>query len=1173
MAMHNKHNPNMTSSFETSIIQKINKKINPLFIEGTGSYYPVLYSLGLEGSSLKRNYKHIFVVNDDKEAQEIINYLKQNLLNYYYLPDFEVSPYSGLTPSTNMSALRIQFLNALQTETQGVFIATLSSLSQKTLPLNYLKENTYQFKIGQDFPEPIDEFLNLLGYKNVALVEDFGQYSLKGGILDLFSPAHNNPIRIELFGDTIESLRLFDVENQRSISEGLGQFTVLPAKETFVFQDNIQSIFSYLKKITENRNTNKDELELLNHSVRNHRDFIGQEFLISGFWPQLSLPKDFIKGPSLIWIRNKELLQNNWYGLIESYNLDYQNDEEIILRPDLSDLFSLTFDEFMPSDIQIHLDEVLLKELEDIERTLDETSDEHNNIISYPTSLLSEFLSQCDALRSDFNDFKVFLKTQILNWKTQGDKFVISTVQDFNWQRVTQVLKSIEISYVDINSLDEIHQNTDYDCYILRKEILQTIRLKKEELVLLKYKDLFGRSVKKQTNSKKQDYFNKIESIRFGELKTSDLVIHIQHGLGKFVGLKTLDVQGVPSEFIEIHYKGNDKLFLPVHRINQVKIYGGPSNDQLIDKLGGSTFEKAKIKVKNHLRDIANDLLKIYAERSLAQRPAYDINQQDLFSFENEFTFEETEDQLKAIELIHNDLQSDKPMDRLICGDVGFGKTEVSMRAAFHVLSSGKQVAVLAPTTVLAFQHFNSFKKRLAHWGFNIKALNRFVPNSEIKNTLKELKEGKVDLVVGTHRVLSQDVQFKDLGLLICDEEQKFGVRHKEKIRKLRSQVDTLTLSATPIPRTLNMSLLGLRDLSLITTAPTDRQPIRTFITKFNTEIIKKAVYSEVKRGGQVFFVHNRVQSIYGLHDQLKSLFFDLRIAVGHGQMEEKNLEKVIMSFVNKEVDILLSTTIIESGVDIGNANTMFIDNAHQFGLSQLYQLRGRVGRSKNKAYCYLIIPKGRQLDKDALERLKILQENTTLGSGIRIAHYDLELRGAGNLLGENQSGHVNIVGYDLYMELLQQAISEAQGKVVTKEIDPEINIPLPALIPSDYIQDIRLRLAYYKLLSNINEPEDLDRIDQDLTDQFGKPPIEVINLFTMMLVKKICKNKGIKELKSGPKTLSLTFDSQTQISVDRILKLTQLENKKYKLLPGDRLVIRMNELDWPKIYEEVNFL
>ena len=536
-------------------------------------------------------------------------------------------------------------------------------------------------------------------------------------------------------------------------------------------------------------------------------------------------------------------------------------------------------------------------------------------------------------------------------------------------------------------------------------------------------------------------------------------------------------------------------------------------------------------------------------------------------------TLKKTQDQLSAIENIQKDLASHKPMDRLICGDVGFGKTEVSMRAAFQVLSHHKQVAVLTPTTILAFQHLNSFKKRFEHWGFHVRGLHRFIPNQEIKKTLKDVSEGTVDVIIGTHRLLSKDVQFKNLGLLICDEEQKFGVRHKEQIRKIRSQVDTLTLSATPIPRTLNMGLLGLRDLSLITTAPVDRQPIRTFATKFNPEIIKKAVFHEIQRGGQVFYVHNRIQSIYTLYEELKVLFPKLRITLAHGQMPEHDLEKAMMSFINKESDILLSTTIIESGIDIPNANTIFIDNAHLFGLSQLYQLRGRVGRSRNRAYCYLLIPKNRQLDEKDLERLKILQENTSLGSGIRIAHYDLEIRGAGNILGEDQSGQINIVGYDLYMDLLNQAVQDLQGHETAPFIDPEINIPLPALIPSSYISDIRIRMSYYKMLSDVSTPEDIEQIEDDLTDQFGKPPLELVNLFTMMLVKSTCREKGIKDISSGPKNLKLKFDPSTKISVQRVLELTQQPNKKYKLLNSDHLLIRINEISWSRIYEEIQFL
>ncbi|MCB0412082.1 MAG: DEAD/DEAH box helicase, partial [Bdellovibrionales bacterium] len=463
--------------------------------------------------------------------------------------------------------------------------------------------------------------------------------------------------------------------------------------------------------------------------------------------------------------------------------------------------------------------------------------------------------------------------------------------------------------------------------------------------------------------------------------------------------------------------------YLPVYRIGQIQKFSGPANTAMVDKLGGQGWEKTKTKVRSHLRDVANDLLKLYAQRAQLERPPFSPVDQDFLSFEAAFPYDETKDQLKAIESIIEDLTHRRPMDRLICGDVGFGKTEIAMRAAFKAVQDGKQVGVIAPTTVLTFQHLETFRRRFRGWPLQIKGLNRFISKSDQTTTLAELKTGAVDILIGTHRMLSKDVEFKDLGLLIIDEEQKFGVRHKERLRKIKNSVDTLALSATPIPRTLNMSLMGIRDLSIINTPPVDRLPTRTFVCRFDAETIRKAVESEIARGGQVFFIHNRVQSIYALADELRSILPNVRMRIAHGQLPEDELEKAMVAFFNHEVDLLLCTTIIESGMDIPRANTMFIDQAHQLGLSQLYQLRGRVGRSKERAYCYLLIPKNKTLDKDAQERLKVIQENTALGSGFKIANYDLEIRGAGDLLGEDQSGYINAVGYELYLELLQEEI------------------------------------------------------------------------------------------------------------------------------------------------------
>jgi len=502
-------------------------------------------------------------------------------------------------------------------------------------------------------------------------------------------------------------------------------------------------------------------------------------------------------------------------------------------------------------------------------------------------------------------------------------------------------------------------------------------------------------------------------------------------------------IQGVESELIQLRYKGNDRLYLPVFRIAQIHKFSGPSSTHMLDKLGGTSFEKAKVKVRSHLRDIASELIRLYAARSQIHRPSLPPPDDDYYLFESAFPYEETPDQKRAISDILNDLcQKESPMDRLVCGDVGFGKTEIALRAAFKVAQGGRQVAVIVPTTVLCFQHTETFQKRFKDWPLKIRSINRFVPKKEITNTLKEVADGKVDILIGTHRLLSRDVIFKDMGLLIIDEEQKFGVQHKERLRKFKVGVDTLSMSATPIPRTLNMSLMGLRDLSLINTPPADRLPTRTFVTKFDPETIRRAVEGEIARGGQVFFIHNRIESIYALLDELRAILPGVKMGLGHGQMEENELEKVMISFFHGEIDMLVCTTIVESGMDVPRANTMFIDNAQQLGLSQLYQLRGRVGRSKERAYCYLMVPAHRRIDSEAQERLKIIQENSALGSGIRIAHHDLELRGGGDLLGEDQSGHINAVGYEMYLELLETAVHEAKGDLVRlEEIEPEINL------------------------------------------------------------------------------------------------------------------------------------
>ena len=811
----------------------------------------------------------------------------------------------------------------------------------------------------------------------------------------------------------------------------------------------------------------------------------------------------------------------------------------------------------------------------------DESPDQDVEAIDFKSFSLDDFSKACQAAAGQPEQQVRLIQDKLGAWRSQGYRIFITCQSQNSAQRLKLLLDKAALEV-------QVHSEKNYEWQgliehqsrhlkhvdLLIRHSPDNARLPDEHLIFIRDEDFWGKKRGERRKSSSNEFLDKAQALSFGDLKPGDFVVHKLHGIGVYDGLEVMDVGFGDSEFIRLHYKGNDKLFLPVYRIGQLQKYSGPSSETLIDKLGGNSWSKTTSKVKKQVRDIAAKLLKLYAARAQSKKDPFPPRDHDFDKFENAFPFTETEDQQRAIDDVLSDMQKDKPMDRLVCGDVGFGKTEVALRAAFKAVQAGKQVALVAPTTILTFQHTETFKKRFKDWPIEIRTLNRFIPTKKVKETLKDMAEGRVDIVIGTHRLLSKDINFQKLGLLILDEEQKFGVAHKEKIREMKESVDTMALSATPIPRTLNMSLMGLRDLSIINTPPQDRLPTRTFVCKFDEQTIKKAIESEVQRGGQVFFLHNRIQSIYELTDRLRQLLPDMRIAIGHGQMPEETLEKTMVKFFNHELDVLVCTAIIESGMDIPKANTIFIDNAQQLGVSQLYQLRGRVGRSKERAYCYLVVPANKKLDKDAQERIRIIQENTALGSGIKVAHYDLELRGAGDLLGAEQSGHINAVGYEMYLELLEEAVREQKGEPEKAEaIDPEINLRTPAFIPDKYIPDVRIRLSYYKALSQIERAEQLDTIEDELRDQFGSPPDEVLNLMGLMLIRKQCRDLGIKDCSAGKSWLTLSFTDKTPLPTEEIIRLTSMENRKYAITPDQRLKVRMNEVTWPRVHEELTLL
>lgn len=1141
-------------------------RLSPKLEVGGSSSHTLIASLLIDPQVSKLTLApHLVIVPDEEQAKA----LKQTILfldphvKVKVLEGFDVSPYSSLYPNPKCSALRMGWLFEAERARAGdIFICDIGSLLQKTLPQEIFVDSTYYLRKGESLLENFSNLLSRLGYYTSPLVEEFGQYAIRGGILDFFSPSMGHPVRVELFGDQIESMRIFDPASSRSISE-ITEASIVPPREIVLNEEAQGQVLKALRERIKGEE-HREEFDGIIQTIRRNEVFRRGEFALAYAYEKLSSPLDFFLEKPHLWLIDPIAMEQTWEEKRSILSKEFEGCAELI-APEPNLLFD---------SAETLLKQKLYKQFQFYPVKVENPNSETSASIDYFSFHVDE-LSSASKLGTPEGIESALEKVK--NWKkSQYRVFVFASTQS-QAERLRLTFERSELTGelvpAESRAWDDWILAQDQDSaliHILTGKHVESVRFPEDKLIFLRDSDFFGRKNRKPSSSSEE---NQIQTLHYADLKVGDYVVHKDHGVGLFEGLKRIEIQGVPSEFLHLTYRDNDRLYLPVYRIDQLHRYAGPTASVSLDKMGSNVWQKTKIKVRSHLKDVAAELLSIYAQRSQYSREPFPFLEKDYRDFENFFPYDETDDQLRAIEAIHKDFEKERPMDRLVCGDVGFGKTEVAMRAAFRVAHSGKQVCVLAPTTVLTYQHLETFKKRFKGWPLRIEVINRFLSNKQASEVLTGVRNGQVDILIGTHRLLSSDVSFKKLGLLIIDEEQKFGVRHKERLKKLKVGVDTLTLSATPIPRTLNMSLTGLRDLSLITTPPVDRLPTRTFVLKYDPETIRKAIVSEIKRGGQVYFIHNRVQSIYSVLDDLRSIVPDARIRVGHGQMDEEELEKTMLAFFHHEIDVLLCTTIIESGIDNPRANTMFVDQAHQFGLSQLYQLRGRVGRAKERAYCYLLIPSNRVLDRDAKERLKVIQENTALGSGIKVAQYDLELRGAGDLLGEEQSGHIEAVGYELYLELLEEALKEAKGESQAASVEPEINVRIPALIPDEYIGDVRIRLSYYRALASIKSPEDLDRYEDELRDQFGKVPEPVLNLMGLMLIRFICKQLSVRDLSAGVKTISLAFTDQTPLTSEKVLSLVGQANRKYSLTPDSRLIIRMNEITWPRIVDEISYL
>jgi len=1103
---------------------------------------------------------HLIILPDETACRR---FSKQLHLDHHLILNPSPQPYSDLLFSSNLMHDRVKAFYLAQNTTGKVFISHPAALSFFTISPKEFDDSVKKFEYADSFFHNPTESLIRLGYQASPFVEKIGQFTQKGGIIDIFSPAENHPVRISLFGDEIESLHHYSVKTQRNISE-LESFTLCPASEFFypTTSDQKELLGLIHNSKTDNTEWKRHSLEAL----RNKAPFDKMHLFSKSFWnDSKSAWSYFDKGKTRIicfdYKECEKVFSNFKQECIQDFELLDDQNYKKLSPPEM-----LLEESFNLSNFE-NLIDVCPVFIEDI------SSNQSTSFITgkddYPVHSLQKTLKYNKSKSSRWEEYAQETK-KLINQLSKDYKLIITCSGSSSLKKCESFLNEYEIEFQNIEELNLTKMNDGPQVFLQISNSKVSAKYDLDKTVLINNEDLFGSLKNKRVKeTASNQFFETLDLLQMSDLNIDDLVVHRNHGVGSYKGLKILTLNNVESECLEIHYAKKDKLFLPVYSINHIRKYSDSKSSRTLDKLGGTAWQKLKSKAQKKLNDIAQDLVALYAKRKSLKRPPLTVNTSEFTLFESQFPFQETDDQLKAIEDIQNDLQQDHVMDRLICGDVGFGKTEVAMRAAFHYMNAGKQVAVMAPTTVLSMQHYQSFKTRFKNWPFKIDVLNRFVSKGQAVETLSSLKKGTSDLVVGTHRVLSSDVNFKDLGLLIVDEEQKFGVKQKEKIKSLQDSIDVLSMSATPIPRTLNMGFLGVRDLSLIKTPPKDRLPVKTYITHYSMQVIKKAIETEVARNGQAFFVHNRVQSIYGIYEELKEAMPNIRIGLGHGQMNESELEQVMIKFFNKEIDVLLSTTIIESGVDVSSANTMIINNAQNFGLSQLYQLRGRVGRSENRAYCYLLVPQNRDLEKDQKEKLKVLQDNTALGSGLQIAHHDLELRGAGNLLGEAQSGQAEEMGYELYIELLEEAINDARGvEGPKKSVDPEIVIPLPALIPNKFIQDIKSRLFYYRKISKIKDESDLDEIEAELQDQFGKIPDEIYGLFFLTSIKTHLIKMGVKELKSGPKNISLQLLEDHKMNPEQLIKFIRKQPDSFKFTPDNKLIVRYSVTTWPELFE-----
>ncbi|HIJ94286.1 MAG TPA: transcription-repair coupling factor [Desulfuromonadales bacterium] len=1070
-------------------------------------------------------------------------------------PAWDVVPFSASSPHPDITGARLDTLFRLQNGLAAVTVMPVAAALQRVLPRATLGQSSCYLIVGEEFER--DELLARLirmGYANVPLVEDRGTFAVRGGILDIFPPNLATPLRIEFFGDTVETMRAFDPLTQRSL-QPLTELVLLPSRELLLTDEVLEDIAPRLKKRCDDldiaTNRRRQTLEDLQNAIY----FPGVEFLQPLLHPGLETIFDYAPASTLILL-DPEAIRYACMTLAEEITAG-ENRASTSAQP-----HSASHELFL-SAAEL---EVIISGRQQLEFPgLNLDSPEAATTVSIPCHGNDDLRV---TVSKESSHALAPLSATLRGWLDNGQRILVACHQQPQAERLKDLLApyALPCSISEAGFDAEAAKSHSTLITLLVGDISRGFRLPDARLILIAEEELFGKRVKRRGVSEVR---KKQILASLAELKPGDYMVHIDHGIGLYRGLQHISVGGMAGDFLQMEYAGSDKLFLPVDRLGLVQRYIGPEGSQpTLDKLGGVSWEKSKGKARKNIEELAGELLEIYAKRQLCEGFSFSPPDEMYREFEASFAWEETPDQLSAILDVLSDMQHSKPMDRLVCGDVGYGKTEVALRGAFKAALDGKQVGILVPTTILAQQHFETFNQRLKDYPVTVEVLSRFRTAKEQKETLERLKKGNVDIIIGTHRLLQKDVAFKDLGLLIIDEEQRFGVKDKERLKSFRAVVDVMTLTATPIPRTLYMSMMGIRDLSIIDTPPVDRLAVKTFVSRFSEELIREAVLRELRRGGQIFFVHNRVQTIAKRAELLAQLVPEARIAVGHGQMGEHELEKVMLGFMHGETNLLLCTTIIESGLDIPNANTLIVDHADKFGLSQLYQLRGRVGRSSQRGYAYLLIPGEGAISSDARERLKVLQDISELGAGFRIATHDMEIRGAGDMLGNRQSGTVTEIGFELYNQMLEETIARMRGEESTERVEPEINLKVPAFIPEAYVKEAGQRLVIYKKLTQAESEEEVLDVQNEVLDRFGKYPMATSYLFEIMKLRILLKKLVVRQIDFDGKAVIISFHPRTPAQPDTIIGMMRGEPKKYQFTPDFKLVCTLKDTSFEGIIE-----